>query len=200
MKENIKSIITLTLITLIAGALLGYVYELTKEPIAAKTLEAKLDAYHKVFPEAADFKEDPGVNLDASRAVLDASGYSKETVDECLGAYDASGNKLGYVLSVTTSEGYGGDIKISMGVGGDGVLKGIEILSISETAGLGMKADTDEFKDQFTNRNVSKFSYTKTGATADYEIDAISGATITTNAMVNAVNAGIEYAGKVGGQ
>lgn len=200
MKENIRSIITLTLITLIAGALLGYVYELTKEPIAAKTLEEKLNAYHKVFPEASDFKEDPGVNLDASRAVLDASGYSKETVDECLGAYDASGNKLGYVLSVTTSEGYGGDIKISMGVGGDGVLKGIEILSISETAGLGMKADTDEFKDQFTNRNVSKFSYTKTGATADYEIDAISGATITTNAMVNAVNAGIEYAGKVGGQ
>ncbi|MBR4719214.1 MAG: RnfABCDGE type electron transport complex subunit G [Lachnospiraceae bacterium] len=194
MKENIRSIITLTLITLIAGVLLGYVYELTKEPIAARTLEAKLDAYHKVFPEASDFKEDQSIDLDTSTNVLDAAGYSKETVDECLVAVDSSGNMLGHVLSVTTSEGYGGDIRISMGVGNDGILKGIEILSISETAGLGMKADTDEFKSQFTDKNVSKFSYTKTGATADYEIDALSGATITTNAMVNAVNAGLEYA------
>jgi electron transport complex protein RnfG len=199
MKENIRSIITLTLITLIAGALLGYVYELTKEPIAAKTLEAKLEAYHKVFPEAADFMEDADFGSDAARSVLDSAGYPGETIDECLAAVDASGSRLGYVMSVTTSEGYGGDIRISMGVGTDGVLKGIEILSISETAGLGMKADTDEFKNQFSGKNVSKFSYTKSGASADYEIDALSGATITTNAMVNAVNAGLEYAGSLAG-
>lgn len=198
MKDNIRSIITLTLITLVAGVLLGYVYELTKEPIAARTLETKLNAYHKVFPEAADFKEDAGINTDSARSVLDSGGYPDESVDECLAAVDASGNLLGYVMTVTTSEGYGGDIKVSMGVGLDGVLKNIEILSISETAGLGMKADTDEFKSQFANKNVSKFSYTKSGATADYEIDALSGATITTNAMVNAVNAGLEYAGSIG--
>ena len=194
MKENIRSIITLTLITLVAGALLGYVYEITKEPIAAKTLEEKLNAYHKVFPEASDFKEAEGVDPGSARSVLDGGGYPDESLDECLEAVDASGSILGYVMTVTTSEGYGGDITVSMGVGNDGVLKGIEILSISETAGLGMKADTDEFKNQFAGKNVSKFSYTKSGASADYEIDALSGATITTNAMVNAVNAGLEYA------
>ena len=199
MKENIRSLITLTLITLIAGILLGYVYELTKEPIAAKTLETKLNAYHKVFPEAADFKEDAGINYDTARSVLDAAGYPDETIDECLVAVDSAGSILGYVMSVTTGEGYGGDIKVSMGVGIDGVLKGIEILSISETAGLGMKADTEEFKGRFSGKNVSKFSYTKSGASADYEIDALSGATITTNAMVNAVNAGREYARSLGG-
>lgn len=199
MKESIKSIITLTLITLVAGVLLGYVYELTKEPIAAKTLETKLNAYHKVFPEAADFAQDGQIDVSAAGSILDNAGYPDETIDECLKAVDASGNTLGYVMSVTTSEGYGGDIRISLGVGSDGVLKGIEILSISETAGLGMKADTDEFKDQFSGKNVSKFSYTKSGAAADYEIDALSGATITTNAMVNAVNAGLEYAGNLAG-
>ena len=69
-----------------------------------------------------------------------------------------------------------------------------QILSISETAGLGMKADTDDFKGRFSNKKVAQFNYTKSGATAEYEIDALSGATITTNAMVNAVNAGLSYA------
>ncbi len=50
---------------------------------------------------------------------------------------------------------------------------------------------TDDFKNQFKDKNVEKFDYTKTGATADDEIDALSGATITTNAMTNGVNAGL---------
>ena len=54
-----------------------------------------------------------------------------------------------------------------------------------------MRATTDEFKNQFKDRNVEKFTYTKTGAAADDEIDALSGATITTNAMTNGVNAGL---------
>lgn len=54
-----------------------------------------------------------------------------------------------------------------------------------------MKADTDAFKDQFKNKNVEKFKYTKSGASAEDEIDALSGATITTNAMTNGVNAGL---------
>ena len=104
---------------------------------------------------------------------------------------DASGETLGYTFTVTDSEGYGGDIQFAMGVQNDGTLNGISILSISETAGLGMKATTDSFKDQFKNKNVEKFTYTKTGSTSDDQIDAISGATITTNAMTNGVNAGL---------
>ena len=54
-----------------------------------------------------------------------------------------------------------------------------------------MKATTDGFKDQFKDKKVEKFTYTKSGATSDDQIDAISGATITTNAMTNGVNAGL---------
>lgn len=70
-------------------------------------------------------------------------------------------------------------------------MNGISILSIGETAGLGMKANTDNFKKQFQDKKVDKFKYTKTGASSEDEIDALSGATITTNAMTNGVNAGL---------
>ena len=199
MKNSVKAVLTLTLITVLAGACLGYVYELTKEPIAAKTLEAKLNAYKAVFPAAADFKEDASINTEGAAEILLAEGCKDETIDECLLAVDGSGNPLGYVMTVTTAQGYGGDITISMGVGSDGTLNGIEILEIGETAGLGMKADTPEFKGQFKDKKVSRFNYTKTGAQAEYEIDALSGATITTNACVSAVNAGLAFAESLGG-
>ena len=199
MKNSIKAVLTLTIITIVAGACLGYVYELTKQPIEAKTLEAKLKAYKAVFPDAVDFKEDSSITTDDAGAVLAEEGYKDETVDECLRAVDASGNSLGYVMTVTTAQGYGGDITISMGISGDGTLNGIEILDISETAGLGMKANTPEFKSQFSGKNVARFNYTKTGAAAEYEIDALSGATITTNALVSAVNAGLAYAASLNG-
>lgn len=73
----------------------------------------------------------------------------------------------------------------------DGTTLGISFLSISETAGLGMNADTESFRDQFKDQKVSEFSYSKTGAAAEGEIDALSGATITTNAVTNGVNAGL---------
>ena len=86
-----------------------------------------------------------------------------------------------------------------MGIDNEGTVKGIEILKISETAGLGMKAKESRFKDQFAEKKVAQFSYTKTGASADFEIDAISGATITTKAVTNAVNAGLAFYGNLGG-
>ena len=199
MKKNIIAIITLTLITIIAGVLLGYVYEITKEPIEQQNLRIKLDAYHKVFVTASDFVEGPGTDISTASDVLAAAGYSDETIDECLVAVDANNSAIGYVMTITTSEGYGGDIKVSVGIGNDGTLYGVEILSIQETAGLGMKATTDEFKNQFKDKQVAGFTYTKTGASAEYEIDAISGATITTNAMVNAVNASLTYFKAIGG-
>ena len=97
---------------------------------------------------------------------------------------DASGTVLGYVLTVTTHEGYGGDIQFTVGVRNDGTLNGISLLSISETAGLGMQAG-DVLVPQFADKNAYPYVYN--------EIDAISGATITTNAVTNGVNAGVYY-------
>lgn len=189
----IKDALALTLITLVAGVALGGVYEITKDPIAKQEAQAKAEAYEQVFTDAAAFEE---VEMDDTliqtiRDQLDQEGYKAQSIEEVMRAEDKSGETLGYAFTVVTSEGYGGDIQFSMGVQNDGTLNGISILSIGETAGLGMNADTPAFKDQFVGKQVEKLQYTKNGATQDDEINAISGATVTTNAMTNGVNAGL---------
>ena len=189
----IKDALALTLITLVAGVALGGVYEITKDPIAKQEAQAKAEAYEQVFTDAAAFEE---VEMDDTliqtiRDQLDQEGYKAQSIEEVMRAEDQSGETLGYAFTVVTSEGYGGDIQFSMGVQNDGTLNGISILSIGETAGLGMNADTPAFKDQFVGKQVEKLQYTKHGATQDDEINAISGATVTTNAMTNGVNAGL---------
>lgn len=189
----IKDALALTLITLVAGVALGGVYEITKDPIAKQEAQAKAEAYEQVFTDAAAFE---AVEMDDTltktiRDQLDQEGYKAQSIEEVMRAEDQSGETLGYAFTVVTSEGYGGDIQFSMGVQNDGTLNGISILSIGETAGLGMNADTPAFKDQFVEKQVEKLQYTKNGATQDDEINAISGATVTTNAMTNGVNAGL---------
>ena len=125
------------------------------------------------------------------RDQLDQEGYKAQSIEEVMRAEDQSGETLGYAFAVVTSEGYGGDIRFSMGVQNDGTLNGISILSIGETAGLGMNADTPAFKVQFVGKQLEKLQYTINVATLDDEINAISGATVTTNAMTNGVNAGL---------
>ena len=189
--ESIKDTIILTLITVIAGLLLGVIYEITKEPIAAEQKRAKEEAYKEVFADADTFEV---ITVDETKVKekLSGEGYNV-TINEAMKVYDKSSNAIGYVLTVTDHEGYGGDIQFAMGVKSDGTVNGISFLTISETAGLGMKAAEEDFMKQFAGKNVKSFRYTKNGASADEEIDAISGATITTNAVVNGVNAGIYY-------
>lgn len=189
MKGMIKDALILFAITLIAGLMLGVVNDITKEPIARQEQKAKTEACQNVFADAASFEKQE--MEDATQALADA-GLTGADIDELMAAKDASGSLLGYVITVTDHEGYGGDIQFSMGVTTDGVLNGISLLSISETAGLGMRAG-EVLVPQFENKDVDRFTYTKTGSTADSEIDAISGATITTNAVVNGVNAGLVY-------
>ena len=198
MNSGIKNVICLTAITLVAGIGLGYVYDITKEPIAQMEENTKLAAYQKVFPEAAGFEDINEADVPSDENGFE--GISGVQIDSAVAAVDASSQRLGYVINVTSHEGYGGDISISMGIDDAGTVKGIEILSISETAGLGMKAKDEKFRDQFKNKNVTMFTYTKTGASADFEIDAISGASITTKAVTNAVNAGLAYYEMLGGR
>ena len=178
-------------ITLIAGLLLGFVYELTKEPIRQQEEKAVQEACQAVFADAEHFEELDAYTPSADTAQkLADTGITIGTVYE---AQDASGTQLGYVIQTTTSEGYGGNIVLYVGIRLDGTVNDISILSISETPGpvsythLGMKAG-DVLVPQFHNKNVKSFAYTKTGSTSDSEIDAISGATITTKAVTNAVN------------
>ena len=192
MKNKIvKDTLALTVITLISGLLLGVVNDITAGPIASQQAKEKEEAYKAVFADAASFEAIISEEDADLESYLDENGFKAQNIDEVMVAKDDAGNELGYAFTVTTSEGYGGDIRFAMGVQEDGTLNGISILSISETAGLGMRANTEDFKNQFKDKNVEKFTYTKTGAAADDEIDALSGATITTNAMTNGVNAGL---------
>ncbi len=192
MKSMLKDAGILFAITLVAGLLLGCVYQITKEPIARQEALAQENACREVFSDAESFEAVTDFTEEAAQTVLNEGGYSAASVNACQEAKDASGTVLGYVLTVTTHEGYGGDIQFTVGVRNDGTLNGISLLSISETAGLGMQAG-DVLVPQFADKNAYPYVYTKTGSTADNEIDAISGATITTNAVTNGVNAGVYY-------
>lgn len=196
MKGMIKDALILFAITLIEGLMLGVVNDITKEPIAQQEQKAKNEACQNVFAAADSFEAQELADSAQIEQVLTDAGISGADIDELMAAKDASGALLGYVITVTDHEGYGGDIQFSMGITNEGTLNGISLLSISETAGLGMRAG-EVLVPQFADKNVLKFTYTKTGATADSEIDAISGATITTNAVVNGVNAGLAYFDKI---
>ena len=128
-----------------------------------------------MFAEASSF-ETIDFNNKEKISPLAKQGFNA-TIDEAMRVMDKNGNFAGYVLTVTNHEGYGGDIQFAMGVKADGTVNGISFLSISETAGLGMKAAEDDFKKQFANKKAASFVYT----------------TITTNAVTNGVNAGLFY-------
>lgn len=183
------------IITLVSGLLLGMVYEVTKDPIKKQEEEQKIAACQKVFEDAEEFQtiEEQSVDQMMLESLQKAQLEGKVQIDEVLKAVSKDGNTLGAVMQITSKEGYGGDICFMVGIQKDGTVNGISILSISETAGLGMKANTEEFKTQFSEKKVDSFVYTKAGATAENEIDAISGATVTTNAVTDGVNAGLSF-------
>lgn len=194
MKNMIKDAAVLLIITLFSGLILGVVFQVTKEPIAKAEEEAAKKAYAEVFPAASEFElmADADTEGTGQDAQWTEAGFSGVSVENVLTALDKDGTRMGYVLTVTSHEGYGGDITFTMGIGNDGTLNGISILNISETAGLGMRAE-EVLKPQFAGKNVSAFAYTKNGAASDNQIDAISGATITTSAVTTAVNGGLYY-------
>ena len=206
MKNNlIKDAIALFLITLISGLGLSYVYEITKAPIAVQAEQKALKANQAVFQEAASFEEDIELSeLAVSTDLVSMSAdYAGVTVESVSKAYNSSSELLGYNITVSTSAGYKDGIKFVYGYSLDGRLEGIEFLAISETAGLGMKAKEPEFLNQFLDKQVDQFTVVKTGAASEDQVDAISGATITSKAISNAVNAGIgfvnEFSSELGG-
>lgn len=199
--DKIKDALTLTLITLIAGVLLGGVYELTKEPIAQRKIEANAKAYQMVLPEAVEFRADESLSakVAVSDSLLRQSDLAMEqvNVDNAVYGYDGTGAFAGLIVEVTSKDGYGGAIQLAVGIREEGaakVVSGIDFLEINETAGLGMKAVEPAFKEQFQNKQVEHFELTKDGAVEEYQIDALSGATRTSNAVTNAVNGALYFA------
>ena len=193
-KESmIKDAIILCMISLIAALALGFVNELTKDRIAFLAAQAKAEAYQEVYPEAvgivdAENNEILAAALEEAEAILSAGGFSNVTIDEVCMVQDADMNYVGYVASVTL-KAY--DVMtLTFGYTNEGVCTGLAFLDIKETPGIGMKADEPAFKDQFAGNKGDKFVSVKSDA-GEGEINAISGATFTTDGVITGVNAGI---------
>ncbi len=182
-------------ITLLAGLLLGFVYELTKEPRKIQKEKAVQEACIAVFPAAGEqgtelrFEDIGYVPDEALAAELAETNVKIGTV---FAAYD-NDTLYGYVVESASAEGYGGDIVLYVGVGTDGTVNGVSNTEINETPGLGMEAP-NVLTPQFVGRKAESFVYTKTKAAAENEVDAISSATFTTEAVVSAVNGGLKVA------
>ncbi len=187
-RNMLKDAGILFLITLIAGLVLGFIYELTKDPIKRQQELAIQKACKAVFEQAHSFSQLDYLPGEELANELSAQGV---TVGKAYVALDEARNILGYVVESTSSKGYGGNITLYVGVTSDGMLNDISILEIKETPGLGMNAGK-VLKPQFHNKYAEEFTYTKNGSQSDSEIDAISGATVTTGAVVNAVNGGLK--------
>ena len=191
MNKIIKNTIILTIITLVSGVALGAVYEITKAPIANAQEEAKQEAYKQVFEDADSFDDLEVDAKEAAEAVKAAGVDDGAEINEAVEAKQG-GETIGYVITATDPNGYGGDIQVSVGIQNDGTVNGIAILSINETAGLGMKASEPEFYEQYSGKQTDHFYVSKDGGEGE-QIDAISGATITTRAVTGAVNASLGY-------
>lgn len=185
----LKDAVILFAITLISGLILGFVYQITKEPIAAQEAKAIQEACAAVFPNASGISFNETEYVPSAQLTAEIAEKSVE-IGTVFEAVSQDGVLSGYVVESTTKEGYGGNIVIYVGISIDGIVNGVSILEIAETPGLGMNAE-EVLVPQFTDKDAALFTVTKTGSTSPSEIDAISGATVTTDAIVNAVNGAV---------
>ena len=174
-KEILVPTLTLFLIALVAKLLLAMVNNVTADRIAASKAAAEAEARQSVFPDAKNF--------------VDKNNYFEAT--------DADGNVIGYVFN-TASKGYGGDVPLTVGIDSEGTITGIVPGDLSnETPGLGQNASKDNFREQFVGKN-GKVSVVK-NAPGENEIQALTSATITSTAVVNAVNDAVDQFNEITG-
>ena len=191
-KKIVHDALILTAFTLVLGFVLGLVYEITKEPIAAADAATAQAAYSKVFADAESFEAYEGFDKEAAASLMEEQGFNDEITDVQT-AKDGGGNSLGYVITVTAKDGSQANITFSVGIQMDGTVNGYSITSIAETPGLGDKAKNEEFSGQFQGKQADSITVVKQAPASDSEIESISGATITSRAMTNGVNACMAY-------
>lgn len=105
-------------------------------------------------------------------------------------AEGAKGVVIGYAIVVTNHNAYNSPLTLAVGITPDGETTGIYFLELNETPGKGSLANEPAFRDQFTDRSVDAFILNGSDKNS---VDAISGATVTSKAVVNAVNAGLDF-------
>jgi electron transport complex protein RnfG len=165
---------SLVIVTLVASTALGYVYELTKGPIAAAMLAKKINAIDEVVVEYDNHPVDEMYKIQV------------EGTKDSLEVYPAKkdGKLVASAIRTFSPKGYGGDVWLMVGLLPDGSFQKISVLEHHETPGLGTKMADPPFKDQFVGKNPSTFKLKvkKDGG----DVDALSGATISSRAFSQA--------------
>ncbi|MCK4462876.1 MAG: RnfABCDGE type electron transport complex subunit G [Candidatus Omnitrophica bacterium] len=172
MRKAIHIILVLTVVGLISGASLVFVYRYAKPLIAENQRRETKEAIFKVFPKAHAYEK------------------VKKDDEEIFLVKDKRANDLGYAF-IAEGNGYQGKIKLMVGIKTDLItLSGIEILESQETPGLGQEITERTFKKQFINLKTLPFiSYVKgKQPEKENEIQAITGATISSKAVVSILN------------
>ncbi|MBO7287435.1 MAG: RnfABCDGE type electron transport complex subunit G [Bacteroidales bacterium] len=168
--------VALFVICIVAGGVLGIVFNATKDPIAAAENAKRTAAIKNVLP---DFKTLKTENIKSS-----VEGDNAEIPFHL--AYDANNNFIGAAVETFTNKGFSGNISLMVGILADGTVKNISVLQHAETPGLGSKMEEETFKGQFNDKNPASFNFSvkKDGG----DVDAITAATISSRAFCDAVN------------
>jgi electron transport complex protein RnfG len=186
-RDIFKPAFVLFLICLVVTAALAFTYVGTKEVIAQRIAIDEENARKEVLPEADGFEVVEGFENETSEVgmVKEAfKGLKAETL-------------VGYVFAVD-SKGYGGDMRVIVGITPDGEITGVKIGENNETPGLGSKAAEEPFISQFLNiKPEGPLKVVKKNKTTDEDIDAISGATTTTKAVVYSVQAALDMVAEI---
>ena len=189
----VKDALILTAITLVSGLLLGAVYGMTKEQIDNIKNASTIASYQQVMAAETYDDETYSEALETAKTegTVAADNGGAELIS-VVAAKDASGAEIGYIVKAQAA-GYGGNVIVVIGVDSDLKVTGISFPeTLPETAGLGQRALEPAFYEQFAGKGMN-LSVKKGGGAGESEIDAISGATMTSTAVVNSTNAATEF-------
>jgi len=185
MNSLARLVLTLTLIAAIAGLVLSLVERATRAPIAEQRRQEMLRALQSVLPP---FDNTP----DTDRAILPAGTDRRgREVQQVIYRGRQQGELSGVAFKVTAPDGYSGNIDVMVGLRPDGTVQGVEILTHSETPGLGDKIKAESFRGQFAGRNLANADWRVRKDGGDF--DQLTGATISPRAVVGAVRSGLEF-------
>ena len=177
MRDIVKPALVLFVVTLVAALCLGFVYEVTKEPIARQLEQALNASMSGILPQADTYAE--------------VEGFEPTEVLFNLTRGEANGETVGYIIGAS-KPGYSGGIYVLVGLDTEGVIQGITLLSHTETPGLGANAALPAFTDQFIG-GYGAMRTTRSPEPELHEVSIITASTITTDSIVDAVNAALDY-------
>ena len=185
MKETIKLGIILLIIAGISGGILAFANSQTAPIVEAREREESLAAFGDIFPDAEDFK-------DLEDGLTEEILENHDGVLEVYEAVDGSGAVLGYAFKAKAG-GYGGQVVTALGIESEThQLSGIKVIGHEETPGIGNKIEEESFTDTFKERDIEGGIVATGSPAADNEVQSISGATVSTKAVVGGVNKAID--------